>query len=945
MYNNLYLKYLVPIILSNPNIQAMKRESFLTIRSTKNIKILVLSTFLIFSISLNAQNNAINNVTPIVTIADSVQQCLGSSGTVIIPITTEHSWNVAGISLALNINTAILSYVTVQNIHPELQSGVLLVNQVGTAVMVSWINPFAEANIGFGTMFELVFNAVPGQSQLSWDIVSQGFCEYTNLNQNILPAIFTDGNFTAWSLPTADAGPDVTIFMNDCTILTGTGVGAGGAYLWNDGSTTVSIYVCPTATTTYSVTVTDANGCTDSDDVMVNVIPRIVTIANSVQQCLGTPGSVIVPITTEHSWNVAGISLALNINPAILSYTTVQNIHPELLSGSLLVNQVGALVMVSWINPFGEANIGFGTMFELVFNAVPGQSPLSWDVTTQGFCEYTNLNQNILSADFTDGSFTAWPLPTADAGPDVAICNGDCTILAATGGVSYVWSNGAQTADITVCPSISTTYFVTATDNNGCSDVASVTVTVYPNPVADAGSDVSIYLNACTDLVATGAGTGGLYAWSSGATDAIINVCPPVTTIYSVTVTNINGCTDVDDVEVTVIPGPDITGYVNYLNMAATVMNSTEVKLIKSGSVVESTITDANGFYQFISLDDGTYVIDGASTKPWGGGNSADALMIMKHFVGMSLLTGIHLEAAEVSADAIVNTLDAMYVAQRFVGMISGFPAGDWVFEKNTVVLAGLDEVNDFGALCFGDVNASYTPPSVKVSPTITLETKGVKEITSLMEFELPIYIEQDLSIGAISLIIEYPADMIEVLDVELKSGAPKELIYATNNGELRIAYYNLKELSLTENDALIVLSLRTKDLKSNTNNNIPITLNGRSELVDRFATVLNNVKLSAPELILTSCEFSLGYNYPNPFNNVTEFEYTLAESGNVSLVVYNSIGEKIAVIINNVSKDSGTYKVQFDGSTLSAGIYMYKIEVQGETRNYVQTRSMIISE
>jgi len=277
--------------------------------------------------------------------------------------------------------------------------------------------------------------------------------------------------------------------------------------------------------------------------------------------------------------------------------------------------------------------------------------------------------------------------------------------------------------------------------------------------------------------------------------------------------------------------------------------------------------------------------------------------------------------------------------------MIPGFAAGDWVFEKNTVVLAGFDETNDFASLCFGDVNASYTPPFIKVAPSITLETKGTKEITSFVEFELPIYVEQDLSIGAISLILTYPADMVDVLGVELKSGAAKELVYTANNGELRISYYNMKELSLTKNDALIVLSLRAKDLQSNTNNIIPLTLNGRSELADRFATVLSNVKLSAPELVLTSSEFSLGYNYPNPFNNVTEFEYTLPESGNVSLVIYNSIGDKIAVIIDNESKDAGTYKVQFDGSQLAAGIYMYKIEVQGETRNYVKTRSMIVTE
>ena len=102
---------------------------------------------------------------------------------------------------------------------------------------------------------------------------------------------------------------------------------------------------------------------------------------------------------------------------------------------------------------------------------------------------------------------------------------------------------------------------------------------------------------------------------------------------------------------------------------------------------------------------------------------------------------------------------------------------------------------------------------------------------------------------------------MVDVLGVELKSGAAKELVYTANNGELRISYYNMEELSLAANEALLVLNLRAKDLQSNTNNTIPMTLEGRSELADRFATVLSNVKLSAPELILTSNTFKSDIN------------------------------------------------------------------------------------
>ena len=102
---------------------------------------------------------------------------------------------------------------------------------------------------------------------------------------------------------------------------------------------------------------------------------------------------------------------------------------------------------------------------------------------------------------------------------------------------------------------------------------------------------------------------------------------------------------------------------------------------------------------------------------------------------------------------------------------------------------------------------------------------------------------------------------------------------------------------------------------------------------------------MTVPELIITSSEFLLSYNYPNPFNNITEFEYTLPESGNVNLSVYNSIGERITVIADNVTQNTGTYKAQFDGSKLAAGVYFYKIEVKGETRYFVKTRSMIIME
>ncbi|MCX2740612.1 T9SS type A sorting domain-containing protein [Pontibacter anaerobius] len=79
--------------------------------------------------------------------------------------------------------------------------------------------------------------------------------------------------------PTANAGEDKTVFFGykdyNCTTLTASATGGNAAfytYSWSTGETTASIQVCPTATTTYTLTVTDASGCTSTDEVTVEVV-------------------------------------------------------------------------------------------------------------------------------------------------------------------------------------------------------------------------------------------------------------------------------------------------------------------------------------------------------------------------------------------------------------------------------------------------------------------------------------------------------------------------------------------------------------------------------------------------------------------------------------------------------------------------------------------------
>jgi len=83
---------------------------------------------------------------------------------------------------------------------------------------------------------------------------------------------------------------------------------------------------------------------------------------------------------------------------------------------------------------------------------------------------------------------------------------------------------------------------------------------------------------------------------------------------------------------------------------------------------------------------------------------------------------------------------------------------------------------------------------------------------------------------------------------------------------------------------------------------------------------------------------FELSQNYPNPFNPTTAISYSLPQSGNVSLKVYNMIGQQVADLINEF-KERGIHTVNFKAENLNSGIYLYKLDFNGS----VQFRKMTL--
>jgi PKD repeat protein len=150
----------------------------------------------------------------------------------------------------------------------------------------------------------------------------------------------------------------------------------------------------------------------------------------------------------------------------------------------------------------------------------------------------------------------------------LSICAGDNVTITGTGGTDYVWSTGSTTASFVDTPAATTTYNVTVTDASGCTDVASVTVTVNTSPTTTVTADTAI---CAGETVMLSAGGGSDYFWNTLETTSSILASPTSSATYSVVASN-GSCTGtVASVVVTVLPSPNLiaTASFNPVSLAA----------------------------------------------------------------------------------------------------------------------------------------------------------------------------------------------------------------------------------------------------------------------------------------------------------------------------------------------------------------------------------------
>ncbi len=346
-------------------------------------------------------------------------------------------------------------------------------------------------------------------------------------------------NIVVNPLPTVSIGPDTTSCGTSVTLNAGTGY---SSYTWSTGDLTQTTNVL--VSDTVAVTITDANGCAATDSAIVTLSPApIVNLGADVVQCGGTITLDAQNAGSLYFWSNSTSNQTTTVNSS--GTYIVQVITPAGCSNSDSVNIT--------INPQPVVNLGPDFSIctsSTTLNAGNAGSNFLW--STAATTQTINVGTGIYNVTVTNafGCFDRDTVvvntnatPFVNAGPDVSICTGNSTTLNATGGLTYVWSNGALTASNTVSPIINTTYYVTGYDINGCSASSTVAVTVVPLANAQFTSSVvgatAIFTNQSTNALS--------YSWNYGDASPLGTTANPshaysTNGTYTVTLTVTSPC-------------------------------------------------------------------------------------------------------------------------------------------------------------------------------------------------------------------------------------------------------------------------------------------------------------------------------------------------------------------------------------------------------------------
>ncbi len=405
-------------------------------------------------------------------------------------------------------------------------------------------------------------------------------------------------------------GPSVTItgnntFCDNSTNVLGT-TGTFNNYVWSNGGTSSSISI--TTQGTYTVTVTDGSGCTGTDQISVSILPELApTVSGNTSVCQGINTSLTVDGTySTYQWSNAQSTNSISVGAGTYTVTVTDATG---CTGSEVVN----VISNNSPTPTMEGTPSFCNGGSTTLNTQTF-SGYQWSNNTSGsFINVTTAGTYTVTVTDTNGCTGTIDQVVTENTAEVpmfsgntSFCIGESITLSTVNSYNnYSWSTGDDSPFVIV--SQSGMIGVTITDANGCQNENSVMITESPSPNPEIMGNTTFCNNANTTLSLPSNFTD--YVWSNGTSNNPITVTQAGT--FTVTVTDANGCTGVDQISVAITPElePTVSGGLSICDGTNTTLtvDGTYVDYIWSNSETTSsvslgmagtytvTVTDASG--------------------------------------------------------------------------------------------------------------------------------------------------------------------------------------------------------------------------------------------------------------------------------------------------------------------------------------------------------------
>ncbi len=377
------------------------------------------------------------------------------------------------------------------------------------------------------------------------------------------------------------------------------------AYLWSNGTTTEDVNNL--AAGTYTVTITDFNGCTATLTQTI-VEPTVLTASISAGTILCNGGSTDIDLTVSggttpynYFWNVGATSEDLTGVGAGSYSVVVSDAHSCTATASVSISQPAAIAVVVSVTDIACNGAATGAI-DITVSGGTAAYTFAWSngATTEDLTGVSAGTYVVTVTDANGCSVTASGTITEPAALTVVLaghadvsCNGgnngsiDINVFGGTPLYTYLWSNSATSEDLNGL-SIGT-YSVVVTDANACTASFSTTITE-PTAITTSITKTDVTCpgasNGAADLTVNGGVTPYTYLWSNGATTQDLSGVTGGT--YTVIVTDANSCTSANSV--TINEGLPI------------VVTGTVTNVLCNGGntgVIDITVSGGNGTYTY----------------------------------------------------------------------------------------------------------------------------------------------------------------------------------------------------------------------------------------------------------------------------------------------------------------------------------------------------------